>query len=39
MSSLFEQSLLLFGDALVLQLMEACSVSEADMLSRHTNLE
>jgi len=39
MSSLFEQSLLLFGDALVLQLMETCSVSEADMLARHTNLE
>jgi len=39
MSSLFEQSLLLFGDALVLQLMETCSVSEADMFARHTNLE
>ncbi len=39
MLSLYEQSLLLFGDALVLRLMETCSVSEADMLARHTNLE
>lgn len=39
MSSLFEQCMLLFGDALVLQLMETCSVREIDMISRHTNLE
>jgi 6-phospho-3-hexuloisomerase len=39
MSTLFEQSLLLFGDALVLRLMETCPVSEADLLARHTNLE
>ena len=39
MFSLFEQSLLLFGDALVLRLMETCSVNEANMRALHTNLE
>lgn len=37
--TLFEQTLLLMLDTLVLRLMEYHSISEADMFSRHANLE
>jgi 6-phospho-3-hexuloisomerase len=39
MAALYEQSLLVFSDALVLRLMETLPVNEAQMIARHTNLE
>ena len=39
MGSLFEQSLLIFLDVLVLQLMERKAVDSAAMFGRHANLE
>ncbi|WJH36103.1 6-phospho-3-hexuloisomerase [Paenibacillus sp. CC-CFT747] len=39
MGSLFEQTLLLFYDALLLRLMEKKGVDGAAMMSRHANLE
>ena len=39
MGSLFDQGLLLACDRLVLGLMERMQVTEADMKTRHANLE
>jgi 6-phospho-3-hexuloisomerase len=39
MASLFEQTVLLLGDALVLTLMERCGKFSDQMLTRHANLE
>ncbi|MGU3471840.1 6-phospho-3-hexuloisomerase [Paenibacillus sp. D51F] len=39
MGSLFEQTLLLFFDAVVLRIMEIKSIDSQTMLSRHANLE
>ncbi|EPZ52702.1 MULTISPECIES: 6-phospho-3-hexuloisomerase [Alicyclobacillus] len=39
MGSLFEQSLLLFGDAVVLRLMDQQHIAAAEMFARHANLE
>lgn len=39
MASLFEQAILLTGDAMVLQMMHASSEDNEEMFSRHSNLE
>ncbi|MBI5473096.1 MAG: SIS domain-containing protein [Ignavibacteriae bacterium] len=39
MASLFEQSLQIFFDALVLQLMKATNQTHADLWARHSNLD
>lgn len=39
MGSLFEQSMLIFFDLLILQLMEKASIDSAAMFERHANLE
>lgn len=39
MTSLFEQVLLLFGDAITLMLMERMGLQESDILRKHANLE
>lgn len=39
MGSLFEQSLLIFGDALVMLLAERLRIDHHDMWRRHTNIE
>ncbi len=39
MGSLYEQTLLLFLDALILRLMERTGANAADMFTRHANLE
>jgi 6-phospho-3-hexuloisomerase len=39
MASLFEQSMLLFYDALVLKLMELKGQNSANMYGKHANLE
>lgn len=39
MGTLFEQSLLLFSDVMIMQLMEELKIDQDNMKSRHTNLE
>ncbi|MCE4148411.1 6-phospho-3-hexuloisomerase, partial [Bacillus velezensis] len=39
MGSLFEQTLLLFYDAVILKIMEKKELNSADMFTKHANLE